>query len=328
MKKIAFAGFRHEHIYGAYKRACSDPDIRVAAVYEADENAKRKAAKDIGAVFTHDDYKDILAQKDIDIVAIGDYYGIRGQMAIAALKAGKHVYLDKPICTSLAELDEIEKISGRKNLKVGEMLDLRFNAVINEARRIITSGKLGSIHAVFFSGQHRLMYGTRPAWYFEEGKHGGTINDIAIHGVDAVDYMTGLSLKRVVSARCWNAFAREAPLFKDCAQFMAELSNGAGLMGDVSYSAPNSLGSSLPSYWRFTIWGDKGIVEFNLGSKEILMALDGNSQIEFIKVPDIRTGDSLGTFIDEVNGKEVIIDTASVIKSSRNTLLIQEAADR
>lgn len=328
MIKLAFAGFRHGHINALYKLAEKNPDVEIVAAYEADADARAAAEEELGVRFTHDTYEDLLNEKDIHVVAIGDYYGARGALAIAALKAGKHVYADKPLCTSLEELDEIERLAKENNLKVGCMLDLRYSNCIQPVRKFIQEGKLGEIHALFFSGQHPLMYGTRPNWYFEEGKHGGTINDIAIHGIDLVEYLTGLTVKRIIGARCWNAFATEVPTFKDCAQFMVELTNGAGLMADVSYAAPNSSGYTLPFYWRFTIWGTKGVMEFTAVSDEITIALDGKPGREIIKAPDVDTGDCLSVFIDELNGKPTDINTETVIRATRETLKIQEHADK
>ena len=326
MIRIAFAGFRHGHINALYKLAQNNPTVQITAAYEADPKAREDAVKLLGVNFTHDCYNDMLKEENIDVVAIGDYYGIRGKLAIEALKAGKHVYADKPLCTSLEELDEIEKLAKEKNLKVGLMLDMRYSKPVPVVRNFIKDGKLGEVHAIFFSGQHPLLYGTRPNWYFEEGKHGGTINDIAIHGIDFVEYITGLSLKKVIAARCWNAYATEAPNFKDCAQFMVELTNGAGLMADVSYAAPNSSGYSLPFYWRFTIWGTEGVMEFNNSSKQILIALNGKPAPESIPVPNVDTGNCLSVFIDELAGKSTDIDTESVFKASRDTLTIQNSS--
>lgn len=328
MIKIAFAGFRHGHINTLYKLAEANPDVEIVAAYEADTDARANAEKTLGVRFTHENYEDMLKDENIDVVAIGDYYGVRGSLAIAALKAGKHVYADKPLCTSLSELDEIEALAKEKKLKVGCMLDMRYNKNTQMIRNFIQEGKLGEVHAIFFSGQHPLLYGSRPNWYFEEGKHGGTINDIAIHGIDYIEYITGLSLKKVIGARCWNAFATEVPTFKDCGQFMVELTNGAGLMADVSYAAPNSSGYKLPFYWRFTIWGTKGVMEFSTNSEEIIVALNGNPGIETITAPEIDTGDCLSVFVDELKGKPTDIDTTSVIRATRNTLKIQEYADR
>ncbi|HHV59854.1 MAG TPA: Gfo/Idh/MocA family oxidoreductase [Clostridiaceae bacterium] len=328
MVRIAFAGFRHPHINLLYKYAENNPDVEIVAAYEKDPAARAAAQAELNVKFTHDNMDEMLKEDYIDVVAIGDYYSARGPIAIAALKAGKHVYADKPLCISQTELDEIEDLARQKGLKVGCMLDLRQNKVVQPVYDFIRGGNLGEIHAIFFGGQHPLMYGTRAGWYFEEGKHGGTINDIAVHGIDLVEYLTGLSLKRVIAARCWNAFAKEVPSFKDCAQFMAELSNGAGLMADVSYAAPNSSGYTLPFYWRFTFWGTKGVMEFSSVSRDILVALDGKPGSEIITAPDIDTGDCLSVFLDELKGKKTYIDTESVFRVTRDTLKIQEHAGR
>ena len=191
--------------------------------------------------------------KDIDIVAICDKYGERGATAIQALRAGKHIISDKPLCTSLEELEEIEKIVKQSNVKVGCMLDLRNMPTINRARELLRDGRLGRVRNISFTGQHCIDYKNRPSWYFEEGMHGGTINDLAIHGVDIVRDITGLEITEIDGVRTWNAYAVKNPEFKDCAVFMARLSNGAELLADVSYSAPSQV-FTMPTYWNFEIW--------------------------------------------------------------------------
>jgi hypothetical protein len=108
---------------------------------------------------------------------------------------------------------------------------------------------------------------------------------------------------------------------------MVELTNGAGLMADVSYAAPNSSGYVLPFYWRFTIWGSKGVMEFSINSKEFIVALDGSPEAEVIKVPDIDAGNCLSVFLEELSGNPTDINTSSVIRATRNTLMIQKHAD-
>ncbi len=328
MYNIAFAGFRHGHIYSLYDLAQQHPEVTIKAAFEENAAARAEAVAKAAVDFTHDDYTKMLEDPQIDLVAIGDYYGIRGQRVIAALKAGKHVISDKPLCTSLAELDEIEQLARTKNLKVGLMLDLRYHEAVQPVREMIQAGKLGQIQAVFFGGQHPLNYGTRPQWYFEAGKHGGTINDIAIHGVDLISDMIGLSLDEVLAARCWNAFADQEPDFKDSAQFMARLSNGAGLLADVSYAAPNTSGFSLPQYWRFTIWGTAGMVELSVGTKEIWLSLNGSSSLLPVAVADQPVGDCLADFLADIAGQDQGRGTASILAASRATLKIQDAADR
>jgi len=327
MINIAFVGFRHGHINGFYKLASENPEVKIVAAFEENAEARAAAEKSLGVVFTHDSYEALLAEKDIDVVAIGDYFGIRGSRAIEALKAGKHVYADKPLCTSLDELKEIKKLSSEKGLKVGCMLDVRYAPWVETAKAFIEKGNLGKINNISFGGQHPLLWGSRAGWYFEEGKHGGTINDIAIHGIDILEYITGLSVEKVVAARCWNAYATECPIFEDCGQFMCEMTGGCGLMADVSYAAPDTCGYRLNLYWRFNIWGEKGVMEITHTENTVKVALNGTAG--FVTLPNMpaTTDDCLKVFLRELAGQKTAIDTASTLAVSEKTLLIQAAAD-
>ena len=222
---------------------------------------------------------------------------------------------------------EIAGLAAAGNLKIGCMLDMRYGPYAGPLRDLLAAGVLGDIKSISFGGQHPLMYGTRPSWYFEEGKHGGVINDIAIHGMDMIAFATGLTLKTVLAARCWNAFAREEPNFLDSAQFMLELSNGAGVIADVSYASPNSCGYSLPFYWRFLIWGSKGVVEFGVASRDLLVALDGDEGVRTMPGCD-SSRDYLKDFVGDVRGEGSGLQTADVIRATQDTLAIQKAADR
>src|SRR5438067_1807823 len=110
--RIAFAGFRHGHIMGFHSIVQKDPRASIAAACEEDRETAAKAAVKL----THDNFQQMVESVDCDVIAVGDYFARRGALILAALKAGKHVISDKPICTSLDELDQIESLSRDKNL--------------------------------------------------------------------------------------------------------------------------------------------------------------------------------------------------------------------
>ena len=327
MKKIAFAGFRHGHIIALYNQCKENSDIvEIVGCWEEDDEARANAEKDFGVVFDGRTFEDYLADPTIDIIAVGDYYVRRGSLCIAALKAGKHVIADKPICTSLEELDEIERLSKEKNLKVGCLLSLRYSQYTQVAKDIIDSGKLGDVAAISFNGQHGLCYGDRPMWYFEGGKHGGVINDLSIHGIDLIEYLTGKRLSKIDASRTWNKFATEVPSFEDCAQFMVQLEGGIGVQADCSYAAPGHTEFGLPFYWQFLIWGTKGVLRFAEDGRGVDAYFDYAEAPEYIEgKPSERN--HIIDFCDEIDGKlGPIVTTAEVIASSRDTLKIQAAA--
>jgi predicted dehydrogenase len=324
--KFAIAGFRHGHITVLHEKLKKHPVCELVASCEEDVDARKNARENWKIELTHDSFSKMLAEVDFDVLAVGDYYSRRGQLIIAALKAGKHVIADKPICTRLSELEEISKLSKAKNLKIGCMLDLRDNSNVVAAKKFISGGKLGEIHAIQFGGQHPLMLGVRPGWYFEEGKHGGTINDIAIHGLDLAEWLTGHEITEMVAARTWNAFAEKSPHFNDAAQLMVKLSNNCGVMGDVSYFSPDSFGYKFPYYWRITIWGRNGVIEFNCGDAGVKVALNGTDAISIAPAVAAEI-DFLDSFLSDVSGKPLPLNTAHVLNISRKTLSLQKMAD-
>ncbi|MDD3926918.1 MAG: Gfo/Idh/MocA family oxidoreductase [bacterium] len=328
--KLAFMGFRHGHIMGLYGYAAKSEDVVIVGACEEDAQTASQLRQGGQVTLTHDDYGRMLDETDCDAVAVGDYYGKRGSIIIEALKRGKHAIADKPICTSLEELDEIAALSVQKGLKVGCQLDMRDTGKFIRVRELVQEGAIGEVHAVSVGGQHPLMFGTRAGWYFEEGKHGGTINDIGIHAVDMIPWVTGKAFTRVTAARTWNAFAAEAPHFNDAGQFMMEMENGCGVMGDVSYFMPDSMGYVLPQYWRTTLWGRKGIIEASMNMPHISLARNGNKEVEEIAPGDGTPGGYLRSFIAEINGAGGLISpsTDEVLRSSRITLKIQQAADQ
>lgn len=319
---ILFYGFRHGHILGCYHQAQQHPDCRIVGALEEYTPAREKAEAALGVTFDQGSYESWLEKPEVEAVAIGGVFADRGPAIIKALQHGKHVISDKPLCTTLEQLEQIRTLAQQKNLKVGCLLDLRYIPAALRVKALMESCRLGQVRNVTFTGQHCLDYGKRDAWYFEPGRQGGTINDIAIHGVDLLPFMLGHSITKVHSARTWNAYAWKHPHFLDCATFMAELDNGAGVLADVSYAAPHQ---PLPTYWNFQIWCDRGLVTFRCGSTEVTVYADGE------KAPEVLPGIApestlLDDFLKEIRTGSTDF-THSVLASTETTLRIQQAAD-
>ena len=317
--KILFYGFRHPHIYGLYRLAKDNPRVEIVACIEEDENARRTAEEKLGIKFDCTSQEKWLL-KDIDVVAIGGRFGDRGEAIIKALKVGKNIIADKPICTKKEEYEEIARLVKETNLKVACMFDLRYIPSARVAKALFKSGEMGEVRNVSFTGQHCLDYANRPSWYFEENMHGGTLNDLAIHGVDLITHLTGLKINEVNSARCWNAYATEQKDFKDCATFMATLENGAGVIADVSYSAPPIV-YSTDIYWNFKFWCDKGLVTFSLNSPNCIVYKFGEKE-PIVYEGKKDTANYLDDLLDEIetNGSSM---TESVLCTTKQAIVLQ-----
>ena len=320
--KILFYGFRHGHMDGLYRMVQSRPGTEIVAC--AEENAEAAAAAEarLGLRTDPRSYAELL-QTDCNVVAIGGAYTDRGQAAIAALRAGKHLISDKPLCTSTDELREIRALSRSLNRKIAVMLDLRYLPQALRAREVLRSGMLGEVRSISFDGQHCIDYDHRPSWYFE-GKHGGTVNDLAIHGIDLVRWLTGLEWGQADGIRTWNAFAVRHPDFYDSAMILARLSNGAEVSADVSYSAPQSA-FTLPTYWSFRFWCERGMMTFHYTDPRVTVYTDAGAQVLDGISAEYTVLDDLDR---EIGSPTERTFTESVLDSTETALRLQQCADR
>jgi len=327
--RFAFAGFRHPHILSVHALARQTDGLEVVAACEADPAARADLAAGGRVEVTHESVDAMFAEADFDVLAVGDCYGRRGALLIRALEAGKHVLSDKPICTSPAELDRIAGLAGAGGLSVGCQLDLRDSGAFRALREVVRGGRIGEVHTIDFQGQHPLMPDRRPAWYFRPGLHGGTINDLAIHAVDAIPWLTGRRIVEVVAARAWNARA-DCAFFQDGAQMMFRLDNDGGVLGDVSYLTPDNFAYKVPCYWRFTIHGSGGVAETAQGADGVTVYAASDDAPRHVDPAPARTDGYLRDFLAEIAGQEPrdgALTTDAVLAAARVTLLAQHAAD-
>ncbi len=324
---IAFAGLRHDHIFAVHKMTLAQGNYTVTGAFEENAAARERAATAFGLDCRYPTYDDLLADDTVEAVALGGCYGHRGAMAVKALRAGKHVLADKPLCTDLATLAEIRTAACESGKKVSGMFTMRYEPKLRAVCQLVQSGALGEVNNITFGGQHPLQYGRRPMWYFEDGLHGGVINDIAIHGIDILSFAFGMKSFDILAARCWNKYATEEPQFLDSAQFMLAADTGAGILADVSYAVPDGVEFALPMYWQFTVWGTGGVLDFAIGKRDILFWKKGEKDAVVLAEVEPEA-DYMTDFLRLVRGEEdVILPMEDVFAATENTLRIQAAAD-
>jgi hypothetical protein len=107
------------------------------------------------------------------------------------------------------------------------------------------------------------------------------------------------------------------------------------VLADVSYTGPTEQGFAVPQYWRFTVHGERGVMETSLTTQGVTMWRSGEASPVALPLDPPRAGGYLDDFLTEAlpvperPGQEVPeLTTAQVLDCSRATLIIQEAADR
>lgn len=133
------------------------PDVSVVAVADPHEGGRAKAKAASGAARDYADYREMLDREKPDLVAIGPRWaGEHHAMAMAALQAGAHLYLEKPFTVTLAEADEILKLAAQSGRRIAvahvtrcapNVLRLEValrDGLIGDLLEIHTVGKMGS----------------------------------------------------------------------------------------------------------------------------------------------------------------------------------------
>jgi len=146
MKKLKFGiigiGFGGDHLRFAL---LLNPKAELIAISDIDKDFLRRRAEQWDIDDYYDNYYDLLENKDLDAVAICTPHNTHAEIAIAACKAGKHVLLEKPMCQSVKEGEEIIKAAKEAGIKLMVGESYVFTTSHMEARRLIESGEIGDL---------------------------------------------------------------------------------------------------------------------------------------------------------------------------------------
>ena len=110
------------------------------------ERAER-LAEECGAV-AHGSFESLLDDEDVDVIVVATRSHQHAQMSIRGLEAGKHVVVEKPMATTLADADAMIAAAAASNRKLFVRHNRRFDPAFLFAMNVVQSGKLGTIHLV------------------------------------------------------------------------------------------------------------------------------------------------------------------------------------
>jgi predicted dehydrogenase len=169
-------------------------NVEVAGVAARTTDQARRFADELSIERATGDYREFLADPDIDAVHICTPNSLHFPVAKAALEAGKHVLCEKPLATSVAEAREMIRLAKERNLANCTFHNLRYYPQVQNMRRICEAGELGRIQVVQGTySQDWLLYDTDWNWRIETGPS-RAFADIGTHWCDMVEHVTGLRM--------------------------------------------------------------------------------------------------------------------------------------
>ncbi|HYG76765.1 MAG TPA: Gfo/Idh/MocA family oxidoreductase [Planctomycetota bacterium] len=176
------------------------PDVELVGVAEVNAQRRQEAAEKFKLPKAVEDYTELLKDPSIDVVSIGLPNYLHSDVAVAAIKAGKHVMLDKPMATSAAEGQKI--IDAWKEKKVVFMIgqNFRFNRETQMVKEYVKNGELGDIYHARAHWLRRSGIPRIGSW-FTQKKYagGGCCYDIGVHFLDATLHLMGTFVAECVT---------------------------------------------------------------------------------------------------------------------------------
>lgn len=193
-KKIGYAvlglGIGMAHADAAF----ASPHADLVAVCDLDEARLAKAAKKYEGVSAYTEFEQLIADPRVDIISICLPSAMHADFAVRAMKAGKHVLVEKPIDITPDRAQRIEDARIRTGMKAGVVHQNRFNCNMYPIKAAITDGRMGKLILGTFGVKwyrDQRYYdrgGWRGTWDMDGG---GSLMNQAVHTVDLMQWLMG-----------------------------------------------------------------------------------------------------------------------------------------
>jgi predicted dehydrogenase len=212
-------------VFKFHRQGLAAIGAEIVGVQDADPERARRVADELGCP-AHRALGTLL-EADADLAVIVAPHPFHADLAVACLRAGRHVLVEKPIADEVAAADRMVEEAQRRGRLLAVSLQHRARREVIEARRLIAAGALGEI-------QHLELLATwpRPAAYFAlapwrgtwRGEGGGILINQGQHDLDLLCWLAGGPPVRVVG---WTRARVHAIETEDTADSLAEWPDGA-----------------------------------------------------------------------------------------------------
>ena len=313
---IIGAGIGREHLY-AYQNLAER--FEVAVVGDRDEVRAKEIAAGAG-IATASDIETVLADPSIDIVDVCLPPFLHLPISVQALEAGKHVVCEKPMVTSLKEVDALAAAIASSGKVFSPVFQYRFGPGMAKLQALINAGLAGKplVASIETHWNRDAAYYANPWRGTWKGEQGGAVLGHAIHAHDYLCAVFGpvARLSAFIGTRV-NPIQTE-----DCAAISLQMSSGAMATSSITLGANDDT-----SRYRFVFEGltaESGLRPYAPASDEWTFSARGaTTQAQIIEVlravPPVRQGFEgfLEAFDDAIEGKR---NTAVTLADGRQSL--------
>lgn len=299
-----------------------DPRCHVVLLCDLNEQKMREVGERHPGIALTTSPADILKNPEIDIVSIASYDDAHCDQIICALNHGKHVFVEKPLCLTRPEYDDIKAaLARRPELQLSSNLILRRAPRFIELRKRIRAGELGSIY--YLEGDYdygrlqKLTEGWRGRLKEYSVVHGG-----AIHLIDLLLWLSGEKVCEVIAYG--NGISTQDGQFDGNDMVVALLRFTSGMLAKISAN----FASVAPHHHKVCVYATEGtFTQSHLGAA-YHWSRDPEEAPELVEdsYPGAAKGDMLPTFVQSIlEGARAEVSAQEVFEVMNVSLAIVES---
>ena len=170
----------------------SVPSALVVALADTNLNSANELAKTFGIASVFSNYMDVINHPDVEAVVICSPTDTHAKYIVAAAKAGKHIFCEKPVVLTLEVIKGAIKAAADAGVKLMVGFNRRFDSNFSKIRQLVTEGKIGDPHILKITSRDPAP---PPAEY--SAVSGGMFMDMTIHDFDMARYIAGSEVTEV-----------------------------------------------------------------------------------------------------------------------------------
>jgi len=283
----AFMGRAHSNAWRQVAATFDVPAFEQRVIVGRDADRVAAAADQLGWSEWATDWRAVLERDDIDIVDICTPGDLHAEIATAALAAGKHVLVEKPLANTLAEAQQMADAAAvAERAGILSMVGFNYRRVpaLALARRLVSEGRLGDIRQARVSYlQDWLTDADSPmTWRLRRETAGsGALGDLASHAVDQLQFLLGEPVASVSATTTTFVPTRPGPEGLEAVTVddavWATLGFGSGAMASLEVSR---VATGQKNALSVELYGSSGALRFELEQINELWFLDATEPIE------------------------------------------------
>ena len=279
------------------------------------EDQRAKAAEEFGAPM-YEEESDLYGRARPDIVAIANENDRKADAVLRALREGCDVVADKPLAITFDEQERIEAaLADRPERRLLMLLTLRGQPLWAGLREVVRAGSVGSPAFCHVRMAVQLKREARPSWFLDVRRSGGVFLDLLIHGIDQVEWVTGLRVTGM-TATMRNLGDPADPNLRDHAAVFCELDNGGSAVVEGQRMLPDTRGSD----YRMLVVGTEGYADLSAAEGSLRLTAPSGSDTQVSDLPEPRS------VVADWLAEGGLVDQAASLRANRLALLATRSA--